>query len=818
MSFLNKKYYLKTFVIALIMGCVMIIPFIISMGGAFYFYGDLKLQHIPFNKMISDVIKSGDLGWCWQGDMGLNFLGSFGSYLANPFFWLILLVPSEYSHFLIGPIIILKLAVTAMLGSVYIRRFVKDPKTAVIGGLLFGFSGYSIYNIYFYAFHDSMCVFILILIALEEAVVCKRRGVFALTVAFSAMLSPYFFYEHCIFLVIYFISRIAMSREFRINVKDFFCLAFESVIGFAMSAVLFLPMAYSTMSLSRVGDLLSGWDFMAYSDSLYYLRLVFSMFLPTETPHMSTWLPTVEALSSAALYLPFFAMSGVIAVMHSRKKNWVKPVLLVCLVMAFIPGLNAVFSMMNEHYYCRWFYMPELMLCLATAMALDDESCDLRFGARVNFGVAAALCVLYLLTPFACVMESYDAEGNLVSNTVYKPRFLYYNFGLRAFILVVIALVSGVVLLRAVQPKLRKNREKFLSICAVCVVVISVGTGIIELKKAIDRNGLVDEFRVIMDDRDLKLEDDKTLFRVDYPTFVNINLVYGLSSPSSFFTVLPQSTFDFYTLIKNERTQLSLVNNTDYCFNALTETKYILVHESIDEEFSENYAGASGSFTYTETRDGFRIYKNDYILPAGYAYERYILDRDLSDFEEDVEITGTMMKAAVLDKDTAEKLSDLLTPMPVEEAGELEFEEFKQELAERSKLSVNSFEKQGSSFTATTDYDRERLVVFSVPYEGGWSAEIGGEPAEIYTINGCFMAVRVPAGEQTIRFTYKTPLLAEGAVISAVSAAALAVYAAVIYLVLKKRPKKFSAPAEEKGVSLHSSYISDIVTNGEKNV
>lgn len=61
-------------------------------------------------------------------------------------------------------------------------------------------------------------------------------------------------------------------------------------------------------------------------------------------------------------WLPVFGMTGVIAYLQAKKGNWLRRMICVLAVMAFIPILNSSFYMFNYAYYARWFYMPILMM------------------------------------------------------------------------------------------------------------------------------------------------------------------------------------------------------------------------------------------------------------------------------------------------------------------------------------------------------------------------------------------------------------------------------------------------------------------------
>ena len=99
-----------------------------------------------------------------------------------------------------APLLMLKFALTGVTGCAFLRRFVKNGHTAVFGGLLYAFSGFNLYNIFFNHFNEVVMLFPLLLIAMEELVVNRRRGLFALTVALCAIVNYYFFFGEVLFL------------------------------------------------------------------------------------------------------------------------------------------------------------------------------------------------------------------------------------------------------------------------------------------------------------------------------------------------------------------------------------------------------------------------------------------------------------------------------------------------------------------------------------------------------------------------------------------------------------------------------------------
>ena len=163
----RDNYFLKSFLLGLGLSFAVFLPFLVVDGGRFLFYGDFNVQQVPFYRLAHDAVRAGNIGWNHLTDLGANFIGSYSFYLlGSPFFWLTIPFPSEWLQFLMGPLLVLKFACASLTGYVYIHRYTKSPDTALIGAVLYAFSGFSIYNIFFNHFHEAIVFFPLLLAAL----------------------------------------------------------------------------------------------------------------------------------------------------------------------------------------------------------------------------------------------------------------------------------------------------------------------------------------------------------------------------------------------------------------------------------------------------------------------------------------------------------------------------------------------------------------------------------------------------------------------------------------------------------------------------
>lgn len=807
----ERKYYARAFLYALAMAGVLLLPFVIIDRGFFVYYGDYNAQQMPFYKTCIEAVQSGNFGWNWKTDLGANFVGSYSFYtLGSPFFWFAALFPVAISQYLMAPLLALKIALSSFFAFVFIRRFVTKPQNALIGGLLYAFSGYSMYNIFFNHFHEAIVFFPLLLIGLEEAVVNKRRGALALAVAINAFVNYFFFIGECIFLVLYFIARLIGDSRFRFGVRGFFCLAFEAVCGVLIAGILFVPSIFQVLDVPRSTSMLNGWDFLFYNKNQRYGLILEAMFFPGEIPARSSMFESADAKwSSVALFLPLFSLSGVLALVKgasteaSRRMKWLRILLPAFFVITMIPGLNSSFVLFNYSFYTRWWYMPELLCALATVYVLEHEEFDLKFGVKF---CAVAVVLISLLAVFF-PMKDKETDQILPRIAVKISPAVFVNIG--------IAIAMTVVAFSMLHWRKRDSAAKFTKKVTAGVIVCSMALGYY----------FVSYGRILgpyLGDYNSKVSaqihiDDPEFHRMEsLDSLNNINMLWDMSSLKSFTSIIPSSTFDLYDLLGIERSVNSNPKTENYALRSLTNVRYLIVSQNTDEKKLDEALKDMPMFEFMEEQDGYDIYRNTVALPMGYAYDTYILD---SDAKKQTKVDNLMVGSVILTAEQAEKYSDILLERKPESLNdEQRYERFLTDAEERQALGAKQFSVNSSGFTAVTDYTSEKLMVFSVPYDKGWSGTVsvqGASPQalEVDKVNGGFIGVRIPAGVCEISFTYKTPGGSLGIICTVAGIVLFGGYILLCYFIIKRRPVRYAHlyPVDQNdGVKAHSSYIQQL--------
>lgn len=799
----EKKFYQKSFLYALIMAAAMFLPFVIIDGGYFIFYGDYNAQQIPFFKHSVEAVHNGTLGWDWGTDLGANFFGSYTYYtLGSPFFWFMTLFPASISEYLMAPLLCVKFALISLFAFTFIRRFVAKPESALIGGLLYAFSSFNLYNVFF-QFQDAFMYFPLLLVGLEEFVVNKRKGLFALVVAINCLANYFFFIGDCVFLVIYFIIRCTMDKRFRVSLKEFLQLAIESVIGVLIAGVLFVPSIYQVLDVPRSTNILKNWNFLFYSSEQRYGLLLESFFFPPEVAARNNMFTEANAKwSSVALYLPLFSMAGVVAFIKGAKKHWARALLFVCLFMAFIPGLNAAFTLFNDNYYTRWFYMPELICCLATVYALEREEFDLRFGNKVCAVVVGVMSVLALLAPFTKKVK--DVNGK--ETEVILPRFMV-SMDPTVYVQIFLAVTSIVCFFIIIKTRKTSSAQFFQKTVLSSVIAGSmilgyyfIGVGRLIGPELGRYNQMVSaEFEI----------DDPDFYRIEGVNETNnFNMFTGSSSLKSFTSIIPGSTFDLYKTLGINRSVNSAPDYSNYAFRALTRVKYLMIPKDMNATKRSDAIEDLEIYQYFDTQGEYDLYKTDYALPMGFAYDTYFPIESVKGANYADKL---MVRSVFLTDEQIDKYGDILT----KDKSDFVYSksQFLLDAKDKIKNGVIQFSVTKEGFTAKTRYQSEKLVCFSVPYCEGWSAEINGVPAEVDKINGGLCGIRVPEGLCEITFKYRTPGLTLGIICTVAGIAFLALYIVIFRVIRREKPlpcEHLYAIDRIDGVKAHKSYINEI--------
>ncbi len=795
-SYYSKEKYLMAFLLGFFIIIAAMLPIMVCENGYFIYYGDYNAQQIPFYNLANNAVRDGQFGWNWFTDLGSDLTTSYSFYLiSSPFFWLSTILPRGLVTLSMPVLLALKHGFASLTAYIFIRRFVRSKEAALTGALLYSFSGFQIFNIFFNHFQDVTAFFPLMLIAMEENICNRRRGWFGLIVAIMAALNYYFFTGQVVFLILYFLMRLP-CKDFPVTFKKFMGLLVEAVLGTAMAGVILLPSALSIMENYRVSQRLYGERNIIYNEGSRVIRIIQSFFLIPDAPARPNLFKSDGAKwSSVGGYMPLFSMLGVITFMRTRKKHWAVRLSWICILCAFIPILNSMFYTFNASYYARWFYMPILIFAMMTAQTLDEEDADFKPAILITGGVM----LFFGLVSF--IPEQKDGELSWFT-LPYDFAYFWLTFGIAAAMLLLAVYIISQKNKGYFYGGLMVYATAFASLICVLTTVIYGAAAPSDAKDYISKavKGGEGVYEEVSEDN---------FFRVDISDGCdNYPMIWGLPNMRAFQSVVSTSIMDFYDSIGIQRDVASRADITHYTLRGLLSVKYfyrekdgVLSYSDIESgktlDESEEISGNNGiistkvdireylsEFEYIGENENFEIYENKLYIPMGFGYDTYVSESALEKKSKAAR-EKLLIDSLVLNDEQIEKYSDIL-----EKASpavyNLNKNDYMAVCREKQQNCADSFKWDSYGFEAEISLEKPELVFFSVPYSKGWTAEVNGKPADVERVSYGFMAVKADEGENVITFSYRTPGLYEGTIISIGSAVLLLAFV----LICRKGDKK----------------------------
>ena len=325
-------------------------PAILPYGGRFVTRGDFIEQQLPFILETRRILRGGLNSYSFNTFLGAPAVGSYAFYtLGSVFVWPLALLPKALIPFGISVMAVLKHAVCALTSFCYLRRMIRDERLALLGCVLYAFSGFTVVNTQFYHFTEVIAFFPLILLGMEDAMgEHPRRGLLALFCGLNTLTNYYFMLSSALLAALYFVFRFfSADWKPRRTWQNVFALIFECGVGCALAGVVLCPAMLFMLSITRTGAGDTSLLTQTYTLGTL-LERIRALLMPIESNVVHAYYGDAPSWASTAAYLPVFGLTGVVALFGQKKHRWLKRVILtegymdvIALVQAGVPGVCA---------------------------------------------------------------------------------------------------------------------------------------------------------------------------------------------------------------------------------------------------------------------------------------------------------------------------------------------------------------------------------------------------------------------------------------------------------------------------------------------
>lgn len=696
----------------------MFLPITILEKGLFFIGSDFNLQQMIFGEVMNYSLKEGSYLWTWFNDLGSDFIGAFSFYnLFSPFNVFTYLFPARWYPYLCSFLTIVKFGVGGLTSYLFLKRYVKNKKLVLLGSLLYSFSGFQFTNMLFH-YYDSVVLFPLLLYALDNLIYDNKKGYFALTVSLLAFTNWFMFIGEVVFVVIYYIVKV-ICKSYVFDLKKFFNILLEGVLGTLLASVVLVPSLFFTISNPRISNSFTLSSSLKYSSLINYIEIFRAFFFPSEVMTPRAYLDTAN-YASVDLYLPFVGSVLAISYSISKKKSWISILMFTCIFFMLVPILNSSFFLFTTSYYARWFYMPTLVLALLSIKCIE-ENISIKSGTIISFLSLGVMILSYFVLK-------------------YRYPEVEYIHDIKYLIMMISFMIINLVILILIYKS--KNKLKYLFIFIILFVGIWSNYSIYKYRcNSLEYNKRY--YNYIHSYKEIKFDD---LVRTNSFTgcFSNQGIIFKNGNLLSFNTNMEGSAFEFYNSVDYQRL-VSTSILVDSPLNQFLSVKYFI---SCTDEEKDDYK------LYKDTKN-YKIYLNDNYKEMGFVFNKYISNKEF------------------LEKSTEEKYNIINSMIILDDE---QITKYKDYYNEDVKVNSNKFKFINNGFISDIDVSKDTLVLYSVPYDKGWKAFNNGREVEIENVDNGMMAIKINKGMNNVKFTYYPRGLKLGLWLSIVSYIGLLIY------------------------------------------
>ena len=461
-------------------------------------------------------------------------------------------------------------------------------------------------------------------------------------------------------------------------------------------------------------------------------------------------------MASLSLYLPLFAVSGVIAYLI-QKKGWDfrKKLCAVCLVFALVPAFNSLFVAGNAVYYARWFFMPLLIMASMTASAVEDFDGKSFSKGAVFYGVLLMVFLLIGVITGSALVEA-DGFFQIQNRSLYELEL-------------VAGIGSFVILAYLVWILKKDKKKKYLNVFLAATVVCCVGTGYLHIHmgytQVTDHGRESYKEQIFTEMVKIRPQEDK-FYRVETDqSNHNAMMCQDVPSVSCFLSTVSGSIMDFYDFAGITRDVVSEIPYDRPGIRSLLSVRFFLQNEISSDDYGFVNQDLLTGYEKTGEENGYGIYENKNYLHMGTVFTSCMKRSEyekLSEKQKDLVLVYTL----VAEDDVTEKIIEETgaTELLAAQVPKISAKEFAAQCEQQNKSAANRFTYDDTYLTFDyTDTDGG-IAFFSVPYSSGFSACVDGKNAEIYKAYGGLMAVCIPQGTHTVTLTYREPGLLPGVI------------------------------------------------------
>jgi len=808
-----KKYKFSLLLLVLLTGMSLILYKDYIFGGKLFLFEDFGSDSVrislPTYIYYFDWFRSGMPLWSDKMGIGTSIL-SHGEIVFDPFTYILYLFGRNSIIYMFVYLVVVKIILSGFFFWLFIGKYSNykfSPFSKIIGSLTYAFGGYMLVMGQNFVFGTIYVYLPLILYGFELWLQDKKKLLFIFILFATALYFYYLFYMTAFFVGVYAIFRYFSLYTY--EKKHFFSYLFSiagyGLLALGLSAFYWLPAAILTSSNLRVA---SG---APPIDSLF-------TFDPTVMLTVFARLLGIDSLGNVMNYagyntdyyeLPLYC--GVITALlipqvfceaDKRKKAAYGILSILLAMLLFVPFFSYVMNGFSAITY-RWAYILSFSfsLFIATAVNIVYEKRKINF--KLLFITGGFLFAASLLAINHLDFTSIKADNLYIQLELYKHyplvrklflinlkvfikdyiliifyivlTFLFFRTRYKKVIKVIILIVVCSELLwfpaRSINDRLTttpdpvKNHLGYFDNTNSAVRYLdNIDNSFYRVDKSYD--SVKSEFGRIPSDNEAMVQDYRGI--KSYNSNNQPNYIRFLQNAGVFVVdpklqipagVKPQDIIG---------ADLNFINGVGdrYLLQSFLGVKYYLTKSDQPKLNLPQY------YHYITTTDGINIYKNSNYLPLGFTFDQYIINTDFQKLDNHAKDLALLSFVIINEQDSFIKkgnLSDLKNNDSQQAISKL--------VKERRANSYQITSYQDDAIKGKITTKQKSILVFTIPYDKGWSASVDGHKIQIEKIDNGLIGIPIDIGEHTVDLDYFPSGMKTGIVISCITLVLFIVFA-----------------------------------------
>lgn len=641
-NMIYNRYYLTYTILFLIIGVIAFYPFWWN-GRSFIFFStqhgntDGLVQHYNAlmylgkygREIIRNLFQNHTLNvplWDFSIGYGSDIISTLHYYVfGDPLNLLSILVPSRYTEYLYGFLVIFRLYLSGVTFSHYCFYMKKSKSATMLGVFSYIFSGYALYAFARHPFFITPMIYLPLLLIGAEKIMKKQKSTMLSFVVFLMTISNFYFsYISLVLLVLYVGIRFFTKKHVHVIREGVgYCVKFAIpiLIGLMMSSIIFVPVVKLLFSGERM-----------YSKT--NIPLLYSWYDYENT--LSKFVTSGSSNWACLGFVPIALIALVFIFVNKNKYLELKIGIIILTIMLLFPVFGSILNGMS-YVINRWTFAYAFLVAYILVSSWDD---------LIYMGRREQICITLVMVGYFVVL-------------------LLINVGTNENAMAIMVTVGVTLLFFSLIDQTIKEYRQIVAIIMLVITVAAIGINV-KYSFDMDEGKYIEYFlnrgkarETIYQTGDYAVKEtvgnQTKIERIDQPNEITNSAWQNRTFGINYFCSMENGSISkFLSEMGNEVFYTQLYRNLDSrtMLNEIVAVKY---YTDRSENPTVPYGYKMINCIPVERigqRFDYKVYENQYALPLGYTYEKVIEREEYEKFNP-IEKQQALLQGVVVNENMA---------------------------------------------------------------------------------------------------------------------------------------------------------------------